>query len=342
MSILLTMIPIAFVYASPIIIAALGGFFSERSGVVNIALEGIMMVGGFAAASVTVLLEPLTPMAGYIGLLAGVAAGIAFSLIHAFASVNLKADQVISGTALNILAGGLTVYLCQIFFNQQRTKAFRTGLAKLSVPGLADIPIIGPLFFKDVSPPFYVARRLGLAVLVRRLQDALRPAPALLRRASPGRRLDGHQRGQDALRRASPYRAPSRAWPGGAMVLTQDIQYTDRLGPRDGLHRPRLPYIRQVEPLRRTRRRPLLRLRPGLVDLREGHPVPQARCPSRSSTCCPTCSPRSPSWCSRASPSGPRPRARSTTRGRDRDRARAYTFSRAPSSKPTETVSRPS
>ncbi len=151
MSILLTMIPIAFVYASPIIIAALGGLFSERSGVVNIALEGIMMVGAFAGASVTVILEPITPMAGYIGLLAGVAAGMAFSLIHAFASVNLKADQVISGTALNILAGGLTVYLCQIFFNQQRTKAFRVGLVKLSVPGLADIPIIGPLSYSRTS-----------------------------------------------------------------------------------------------------------------------------------------------------------------------------------------------
>jgi ABC-type uncharacterized transport system permease subunit len=157
MSILLTMIPIAFVYASPIIIAALGGMFSERSGIVNIALEGIMMVGGFAAASVTVLLEPVTQAAGYIGILAGIAAAMVFSLLHAFASVNLKADQVISGTALNILAGGLTVYLCQIFFKQQRTKAFTVGLVKLSVPGLADIPVIGPLFFKDVSPPFYAA-----------------------------------------------------------------------------------------------------------------------------------------------------------------------------------------
>ena len=80
MSILMTMIPIAFVYASPIIIAALGGMFSERSGVVNIALEGIMMVGGFAAATVTVILEPLTPAAGYFGLLAGILAGMVFSL----------------------------------------------------------------------------------------------------------------------------------------------------------------------------------------------------------------------------------------------------------------------
>ena len=225
MNILLTMLPIAFVYASPIIIAALGGMFSERSGVVNIALEGIMMVGGFAAASVTVILEPITPAAGYIGLLAGVAAGMIFSLIHAFASVNLKADQVISGTALNILAGGLTVYLCQIFFNQQRTKAFETGLVKLSLPGLEDIPILGPLFFKNVSPPFYAAILLVLLswFVVYKTPFGLRlrscgehPQAA----ASMGISVIG-------MRYSGVVISGSLAGlAGGAMVLTQDIQYT--------------------------------------------------------------------------------------------------------------------
>jgi general nucleoside transport system permease protein len=225
MSILLTMIPIAFVYASPIIIAALGGLFSERSGVVNIALEGIMMVGAFAGASVTVILEPITPMAGYIGLLAGVAAGMAFSLIHAFASVNLKADQVISGTALNILAGGLTVYLCQIFFNQQRTKAFRVGLVKLSVPGLADVPVIGPLFFKDVSPPFYAA-----LILVFLAWFVVYKTPFGLRLRSCGEHPQAAaSMGINVAKMRYAGVALSGALAGlagGAMVLTQDIQYT--------------------------------------------------------------------------------------------------------------------
>lgn len=158
--IVLEMFPIALMFAAPIIIAALGGLFSERSGIVNIALEGIMMVGAFAGASVTVILEPVTPLAPWIGLLVGILAGMVFSLLHAFASVHLRADQVISGTALNILAGGLTVYLCQIIFNQQRTRAFSSGLRKMTVPLLEKIPLIGPMLFREIYPTFYVAMAL--------------------------------------------------------------------------------------------------------------------------------------------------------------------------------------
>ncbi|HPD68991.1 MAG TPA: ABC transporter permease, partial [Rectinema sp.] len=105
----LQMFPIALMFSAPIILTALGGLFSERSGIVNIALEGIMMVGAFTGATITVLLENSTPAAAWIGLLGGLLSGVVFSLLHAVASINLKADQVISGTALNILAGGLTV-----------------------------------------------------------------------------------------------------------------------------------------------------------------------------------------------------------------------------------------
>ncbi len=154
---LLQMFPIALMFSAPIILTALGGLFSERSGVVNIALEGIMMVGGFAGATVTVLLEQSVPWAAWFGLLAGLLAGVLFSMLHAVASINLKADQVISGTALNILAGGLTVYLCQIIFHQQRTVAFSNGIRQFSVPGLSKLPIFGRMFFDQVYPTFYIA-----------------------------------------------------------------------------------------------------------------------------------------------------------------------------------------
>jgi simple sugar transport system permease protein len=131
----LQMFPIALMFSAPIILTALGGLFSERSGVVNIALEGIMMVGAFTGATVTVLLENSTPAAAWYGLLAGLLAGVVFSSLHAVASINLKADQVISGTALNILAGGLTVYLCQIIFISREHALFSNGIQKFSVPG---------------------------------------------------------------------------------------------------------------------------------------------------------------------------------------------------------------
>jgi len=155
--IVLQMFPIALMFAAPIILTALGGLFSERSGVVNIALEGIMMVGAFAGATVTVVLETKVPAAAWLGLLAGLLAGVIFSVLHAVASINLKADQVISGTALNILAGGVTVYLSQIIFHQQRTLAFSNGIRQISVPGLNKIPIIGRMFFDQVYPTFYIA-----------------------------------------------------------------------------------------------------------------------------------------------------------------------------------------
>jgi simple sugar transport system permease protein len=219
------MLPIAFAYSSPLIIAALGGMFSERSGIVNIALEGIMMVGGFTAATVTVLLEPVTPAAGYLGLLAGVLAGMLYSLLHSFASVNLKADQVVSGTAVNILAGGLTVYLAQIIFNQQRTAAFSTGLIKISIPGLEKLPVLGPLFFEDVSPPFYMA-----IILVFLAWFVIFKTPFGLRLRSCGEHPQAAaSMGINVFRYRYAGVTISGAFAGlagGAMVLTQDIQFT--------------------------------------------------------------------------------------------------------------------
>jgi len=220
-----TMVPIALVYASPIIIAALGGLFSERSGIVNVALEGIMLVGAFAAAAVTVVLEPLTGLAAYYGLVAGLVAGVAFSLLHAYASVTLRADQVISGTALNILAIGLTVYLCEIFFDQQRTKTFEHGLAKVSVPGLEGIPFVGPLFFQQVSPPFYLMLLLVVAAWF-----ILDRTPFGLRLRACGEHPQAAaSMGINVFRMRYSGVLVSGALAGlagGIMVLTQDIQFT--------------------------------------------------------------------------------------------------------------------
>ena len=93
--------PYAIAYTIPLLITALGGLYCERSGVTNLGLEGLMLVGYFASAITIRLLEPTMAMHPtallILGLVAGVVAGALFSLLHAFASINLKADQVISG-----------------------------------------------------------------------------------------------------------------------------------------------------------------------------------------------------------------------------------------------------
>ena len=110
--------------STPLILAALGGLFSERSGVINIALEGMMLAGAFTAAAVTYaagnpnggLPLPMTGAAPFIGLAAGMAAGALIAAIHALACIRYKADQVVTGTAINILMLGLPAFLSGAFF----------------------------------------------------------------------------------------------------------------------------------------------------------------------------------------------------------------------------------
>lgn len=97
--------------ATPLVLAALGGLYSERAGVINIALEGLMLAGAFTAAAVT-------HYAGspWIGLLAGMGAGVAVAAIHAVACIRFNADQVVSGTAINILMTGVPAMLSGALF----------------------------------------------------------------------------------------------------------------------------------------------------------------------------------------------------------------------------------
>ena len=97
--------------ATPLILAALGGLFSERSGVINIALEGLMLAGAFTAASITYYAG-----SPWVGLLAAILAGACIALIHAVACIRFKADQVVSGTAINILLTGVPALLSGAFF----------------------------------------------------------------------------------------------------------------------------------------------------------------------------------------------------------------------------------
>lgn len=158
-----SILPYATVYTIPLLITALGGLYSERSGVVNIGLEGLMVVGFFTSALVIHSLQDVIPMslAIALGLVGAILAGGLFSVLHAFASINLNANQVISGTAINMMAGALTVYLARIVTGSGNI-LIRHGLKRLSIPILKDIPIIGPLLFNK----FYLTTWIVLGILL--------------------------------------------------------------------------------------------------------------------------------------------------------------------------------
>src|ERR1043166_2725897 len=105
--------------AAPLILAALGGLFSERSGVINIALEGKMLAGAFTAAAVTYAADKklgLGNASPWVGLLGGGLAGLFIAIIYAVACIKFKADQVVSGAAINILMLGMPGFLSGAFF----------------------------------------------------------------------------------------------------------------------------------------------------------------------------------------------------------------------------------
>ncbi|TFE30758.1 ABC transporter permease [Cohnella luojiensis] len=153
------MLNTAFVFSTALILAALGGIISERSGVVNIGLEGLMIAGAFAAAVSAFHAQE----AGYgawspwVGLLAGALFGVLFALIHAVATISFRADQVVSGIVINFIAAGSTLYLVKLLFEGSgETSLVDEVFHKVKIPILSDIPIIGEGIF-NAYPTTYLA-----------------------------------------------------------------------------------------------------------------------------------------------------------------------------------------
>lgn len=151
------------VYSAPLIFTALGGTFSENSGIVNVGLEGIMTMGAFTSIvfnlSFASTFGTATP---WLGALLGGIIGIIFSLLHAVATVNWRADHVISGTVLNLMAPPLAVFLIKAIYNKGQTENISQNFGYFSFPGLANLPVIGPIFFKNTSAPAWVAIVLSI------------------------------------------------------------------------------------------------------------------------------------------------------------------------------------
>jgi simple sugar transport system permease protein len=155
--VLVALLAIAIVKSTPLVLGALSGIVCERSGVVNIAIEGMMLAAAFAGFAIGILSGSLA-----LGLAAAVSAAALLALLHAVLTVRYAVDQIISGTAINILAVGLTG-----FFNRQ---LFATGappgatvLPRLSVPLLGDLPVLGPILFQH-QPLTFLAFGLVLAL----------------------------------------------------------------------------------------------------------------------------------------------------------------------------------
>lgn len=138
--------------APPLILAAMAGMFCERSGVVNIALEGKLLASAFAGGAAAAVSG-----SAWVGLGAGVGVSILFALMHGFATITHRGDQVVSGMAINILAAGLTVTLGRYWFDQGGQTPALSGAARfapIELPyarELYDVPVIGQLYSELLS-----------------------------------------------------------------------------------------------------------------------------------------------------------------------------------------------
>ncbi len=153
--------------ATPLILCAMAGIFSERSGIIDISLEGKMLMSAFAAASVAAVTgQP------WLALLVAIGVSVFLSLIHGFACITHRGNQVVSGLAINILASGLTVTLGIAFFAQGGQTPFLKGdqrFSPITLPfadTLRDIPFLGPIYAEVISGHNIIVWIALLAVVV--------------------------------------------------------------------------------------------------------------------------------------------------------------------------------
>ena len=149
-------------YAALLLLPALGGVISERSGVVNIAMEGIMLTGAFFAVAVDLAVHNV-----WIAVLGAMLAGGLMALIHAVVSIRYRADQIVSGVAINIFAAGITVFLVNRIYGLADVGQVPSSdaLPNWYIPILGDIPFLGRVFFQQ-NIMVYVALVLLVAIQI--------------------------------------------------------------------------------------------------------------------------------------------------------------------------------
>jgi simple sugar transport system permease protein len=151
--------------ATPLVLAALAGLYSERSGIFDIGLEGKMLMGAFAAGVAAALTG-----SAWLGLVAAIGVAVLFALVHGFASITQRGNQIVSGVAINFLAAGLTAFLGQAWYGQGgRTPQLGNDarFTAIELPGaqaLAGIPILGRIY-RDLVSGHNILVYLALAAI---------------------------------------------------------------------------------------------------------------------------------------------------------------------------------
>ncbi len=150
-------------FAIPLLIVAIGAMYSERSGVINIALEGIMVMGAFSGILFINTMQ--SSMSGQLLLIFSIIVagfvGAVFTLLHAFAAINMKADQTISGTALNMFAPAFAIFVARTLQGVQQIQ-FADTFHIEKVPVLGSIPLIGPMLFTNS----YITTYVGIIIFI--------------------------------------------------------------------------------------------------------------------------------------------------------------------------------
>ncbi|MFL0581549.1 ABC transporter permease [Solibacillus silvestris] len=158
LEVLYFIVPSALLYATPLILTGIGALFSERAGVIGLGVEGLMIVGAFTGIYIN--LEYYADFGKnviWLALLAALLAGAIFSLIIAVATVTFRADQTVTGVALNMLAAAITVFLVKLIYGKGQTDMVSAPLQRFEIPYLSDIPFLGPLLFQNVYSTTIIA-----------------------------------------------------------------------------------------------------------------------------------------------------------------------------------------
>ena len=155
-------VQISFTYFTIIYLTGLGGLFSERSGIVNIGLEGLMIIGtvtgSWGAYYFTVEMGFPLPWGPIMGLVVGLVAGMLFSLVHALVTVTFRVDQIVSGVVINLVAIGLARFLSTVFFGQAtQSDPGQPHLSSIDIPFLSDLPWGLGRAFSNLSPVIFFA-----------------------------------------------------------------------------------------------------------------------------------------------------------------------------------------